>query len=321
MKVLVSAPYLLPYMDEYRPVIEQYGVDVVVADVEERLEEDALLEIISDIDGVIAGDDRFTRKVLENAPKLKVLSKWGTGIDSFDQDAAKELGIQVRNVPNAFSEPVADSVLGYMLAFGRNLAGMDRAMKAGTWQKIPGRALNESTVGVIGIGNVGKAVVRRLQGFGCRVLGNDIRTLDPEETKGFAIELVSLDDLLAESDFVSVNCDLNPTSRHLLSDREFARMKSSSYLVNCARGPIIDQKALIRALQNEEIAGVAMDVFEHEPIELDSPLLGMDNIFLAPHNSNSSATAWRRTHAAAIRNVLIGMGVIAEQDELVGVKS
>lgn len=321
MKVLVSAPYLLPCMEEYRPLIEQYGVDVVVADVEERLEEDALLELISDIDGVIAGDDRFTRRVLKNAPKLKVLSKWGTGIDSFDLDAAKDLGIEVRNVPNAFSEPVADSVIGYILAFARNLAGMDRAMKEGTWRKIPGRALNESTVGVIGIGNVGKAVVRRLQGFGCRVLGNDIRILDQEETAGSTIEMVSFDDLLGESDFVSVNCDLNPTSQHLMAASAFKQMKSSSYLVNCARGPIIDQQALISALQNEEIAGVAMDVFEHEPIELDSPLLTMDNVFLAPHNSNSSATAWRKTHVAAIRNVLIGLSVIEEDQELKGNKS
>ena len=316
MKVLVSAPYLLPYIEQYRPLIERHGVEVVVADVKERLEEDALLELVPDVDGVIAGDDRFTRRVLERAPKLKVLSKWGTGIDSFDQDAARELGILVKNVPNAFSEPVADSVLGYILSFARRIVPMDRAMKAGVWEKIPGRALNESTVGVIGIGNVGKAVVRRLQGFGCRVLGNDVRVLADEETEGLRLEMVTLEALLEASDFVSVNCDLNPTSRHLMSSDQFARMKDSSYLVNCARGPIIDQPALIRALESEQIAGVAMDVFEHEPVEADSPLLRMDNALLAPHNSNSSAIAWRRTHVAAIRNALTGMGVSLNGDGL-----
>lgn len=316
MKVLVSAPYLLPYIEQYRPLIERHGVEVVVADVKERLEEDALLELVPDVDGVIAGDDRFTRRVLERAPKLKVLSKWGTGIDSFDQEAARELGILVKNVPNAFSEPVADSVLGYILSFARRIVPMDRAMKAGVWEKIPGRALNESTVGVIGIGNVGKAVLRRLQGFGCRVLGNDVRVLADEETEGLRLEIVNLDVLLAESDFISVNCDLNPTSRHLLSADEFVRMKDSAYLVNCARGPIIDQPALIRALESQQIAGVAMDVFEHEPVEAGSPLLRMDNVLLAPHNSNSSAIAWRRTHVAAIRNALTGMGVSLNGDGL-----
>lgn len=316
MKVLISAPYLLPYIEQYRPLIERHGVEVVVADVKERLEEDALLELVPDVDGVIAGDDRFTRRVLECASKLKVLSKWGTGIDSFDQDAARELGILVKNVPNAFSEPVADSVLGYMLSFARRIVPMDRAMKAGVWEKIPGRALNESTVGVIGIGNVGKAVVRRLQGFGCRVLGNDVRALAGEETEGLRLEMVSLEALLEASDFISVNCDLNPTSRHLMSTDQFARMKDSAYLVNCARGPIIDQAALIRALESEQIAGVAMDVFEHEPVEADSPLLRMDNVLLAPHNSNSSAIAWRRTHVAAIRNALKGMGINLNGDGL-----
>ncbi|NJL54233.1 hypothetical protein HC928_02955 [bacterium] len=172
-KVLVTAPYMQPVLDRFRPQMEARGAELVVPVVHERMEEADLLPLIGDIDGVICGDDRFTARVLDAAPKLRVISKWGTGIDSIDREACKARGIAVKNTPNAFSEPVADSIFGYMLEFARNIAAMDRAMKQGVWEKIPGRALRECTLGVIGVGDVGKAVVRRAGGFGMRVLGTD----------------------------------------------------------------------------------------------------------------------------------------------------
>lgn len=303
-RVLVSAPYMQPVIDRFRPIFEQHEIEVVVPPVAERLSEEDLLQWLGDIDGVIAGDDRFTERVLTSAPRLKVISKWGTGIDSFDLDACKSLGIAVRNTPNAFSEPVADSVLGYILCFARQLPWMDQDMKDGQWEKIPGRALSECTLGVIGVGNVGKAVVRRAISFGTHVLGNDLVHMPPEFLSETRIEMVQKEDLLREADFVSLNCDLNPTSLHLMSDYEFSMMKDSAYIVNLARGPIIDEQALIRALAEQEIAGAALDVFENEPLREDSPLRQMDNVLLAPHNSNSSPQAWDRVHDSTIRNLL-----------------
>src|SRR5437868_5098630 len=160
-KVLVSAPYMQPVIERYRRVFDEHNVELFIPPVQERFEEEDLLRWIEDIDGVICGDDRFTERVMRAAPKLKVISKWGTGIDSIDREAARKLGIAVCNTPNAFSEPVADSVLGYILCFARNLPWMDADMKGGTWNKIPGKALRECTLGVIGVGNVGQAVVRR----------------------------------------------------------------------------------------------------------------------------------------------------------------
>jgi len=303
-KVLITAPYMQPVIDRFRSVFEANGIELFVPSVNERLEEEELLKLVDDIDGVICGDDRFTERVLQAAPKLKVISKWGTGVDSIDQEACQRLNITVCNTPNAFSEPVADTVMGYVLCFARNLLWMDRAMKEGIWNKIPGRALHECTLGVIGVGNVGKAVVRRAIAFGMRVLGNDVVEMPAEFLAETSIEMVSKEDLLRQADFVSLNCDLNPTSYHLMSDTEFSLMNSSSVIINTARGSIIDEAALIRALEEKQISGAALDVFEVEPLPGHSPLRQIDNIILAPHNANSSPAAWERVHLSTINNLL-----------------
>jgi D-3-phosphoglycerate dehydrogenase len=303
-KVLVSAPYMQPVIDRFRPFFDEHGIELVVPPVAERLSESELLEWITDIDGVIAGDDRFTERVLKEASRLKVISKWGTGIDSFDLDACRRLGIEVRNTPNAFSEPVADSVMGYILCFARHLPWMDHDMKHGGWQKIPGRALWECTLGVIGVGNVGKAVIRRAFAFGMRVLGNDLLKMPEDFIRETGTQMVEKDDLLAQADFVSLNCDLNPTSFHLISDGELSVMKPSAYIINLARGPIIDEPALIRALQDKQISGAALDVFEIEPLPKESPLRRMNNVFLSPHNSNSSPKTWERVHQSTVKNLI-----------------
>ena len=303
-KVLVTAPYMQPVIDRFRPVFAENDVEIVVPPVNERFEEADLLPWLGDVDGVICGDDRFTERVLQAAPRLKVISKWGTGIDSIDQAACQRLGIAVRNTPNAFSEPVADTVMGCVLCFARNLLRLDRRMREGIWHKTTSRALRECTLGVIGVGNVGKVVVRRALAFGMRVLGNDIVEMPADFLTETGIEMVSEETLLRQADFISLNCDLNPTSYHLISDPEFSLMKPTAYLINTARGPIIDEPALVRALQEERIAGAALDVFEVEPLPEDSPLRQMDNVLLAPHNANSSPEAWERVHQNTIRNLL-----------------
>lgn len=303
-KILVSAPYMQPIIERFRPRLEAAGCELIVPPVEERLEEGDLLALVADIDGALCGDDRFTERVMRAAPRLKVIAKWGTGIDSIDQEAAARLGIAVRNTPNAFSEPVADSVYAYMLCFARRTPWIDRAMKAGEWLKLPGRTLRECTLGVIGVGNVGRAVLRRAGGFGMRVLGNDIVAIDPAFVDEVGLEIVDKPTLFREADFVSLNCDLNPMSHHLVDDAAFDLMKPSAVLINTARGLIVDQGALIRALREGRIAGAALDVFEDEPLPADSPLLTFDNVLLAPHNANSSPEAWEHVHENTIKNLL-----------------
>ncbi len=307
--VLVSAPYMIPVIDQFRPLLERYGIELMIAPVSERLNEEELLALAGKFEGALCGDDQYTARVLEAcAPRLKVISKWGTGIDSIDQQAAARLGIMIGRTPNAFTLPVADTVFGYMLAFVRRQPWMDRAMKQGIWDKIPGRSLSECTLGVIGVGNIGKAVIRRARAFGMHIFGNDIVEIAPDFIRENEFQMTSLEDLLHRADFVSLNCDLNPTSYHLMNQRTLAWMKPTAVLINTARGPVVDEPALVQALQNGVIAGAALDVFEKEPLPLDSPLRQMDNVMLAPHNANSSPAAWERVHRNTIRNLLIGLG-------------
>ncbi len=308
------------FCTRFQPVFAHFGLKVLRADVEERLSEEELLAYAGQFDGALCGDDAFTRRVLEAClPRLKIISKWGTGIDSIDQQAARELGIAIGNTPNAFTLPVADTVLGYVLAFARQGPWMDRAIKAGRWEKIPSRALNECTLGVIGVGNIGKAVVRRARAFGMPVLGTDIIAIDPVFIREFGVEMTTLDDLLARADFISLNCDLNPTSRHLINPRTLALMKPGAVLINTARGPIVEESALAAALEAGALGGAALDVFEHEPLPADSPLRRMDNVLLGAHNSNSSPAAWERVHWNTLRNLVAGLGLqVEELDQFVG---
>lgn len=308
--VLLSAPYMIPFKERFIPVLESYGLDVIVPEVHERLSEEEILKFAGQIDGAICGDDRFTKNVIDAClPRLRVISKWGTGIDSIDKSYANSIGVMVGNTPNAFSLPVADSVIGYILAFARQLPWMDAAMKSGEWEKIPGRSLSECTLGVIGVGNVGKAVIRRAKEFGMKLLGNDIRDIEPDFILEQGLTMVSLEELMKQSDFISVNCDLNPTSIHLINQETLTYIKKDAVLINTARGPIVDEKVLIAKLQAGQLAGAALDVFEIEPLPLDSPLLSMTNVMLAPHNSNSSPQAWEKVHWNTIKNLLIGLGI------------
>lgn len=308
--ILLSAPYMLPIADRFMPVFNHYGIEVIMPVVHERMEEEELLPYAGAVDGAICGDDRYSVRVLQRfAPRLKVISKWGTGIDSIDRSAAAGLGLQVCNTPNAFTLPVADSVMAYLLAFARRQPWMDRQMKAGVWDKIPGRSLSECTLGVIGVGNIGKAVLRRARGFGMKLLGCDIINIAPDFLVENGVEMTSLEDLMRRADFISVNCDLNPSSFHIINPTSLSWCRPSAVVINTARGPLVDEAALVDALRRGMIAGAALDVFEKEPLPLDSPLMSMENVMLAPHNSNSSPSAWERVHWNTLRNLIDGLGL------------
>jgi D-3-phosphoglycerate dehydrogenase / 2-oxoglutarate reductase len=309
LEILLSAPYLLPSVDRFRPIFEHYGLKLITPVVNERLEEADLLKLAGQFDGVICGDDRFTPAVLDRcAPRLKVISKWGTGIDSIDRQACNRLGIKICNTPNAFTLPVADTVMGYILAFSRRQPWMDREMRKGIWAKLPGVTLSECTLGVVGLGNIGKAVIRRARPFGMKILGNDIVPIAPDFILENIVEMTSLRELFERSDFVSINCDLNPTSYRLVNMESLGWMKPTGVIINTARGPIVNEADLVTALREQRIGGAALDVYEVEPLPQDSPLLRLDNVMLAPHNANSSPAAWERVHWNTLRNLIEGLG-------------
>ena len=307
-KVLVSAPYARPCIDHYRRVLEDAGCEVIVACATERLEEDELIPLLAGAHGIICGDDRITARVLDAAPDLRVISKWGTGIDSIDVREARRRGIAVCNTPNAFSEPVADTVMGYTLMAVRQLDRMNRDMHAGLWQKPQLKALGELTLGIVGVGNCGRAVARRAAAFGMRLLGVDIVEIPAGVRFDTGLEQVSKATLLRESDVVSLNCTLTDSSFHLIDAEALALMKPSAFLINTCRGPVVDEPALEEALVRGRIAGAALDVFEDEPLPAGSRLRSLPNCWLAPHNANSSVAAAARVHERTLQSLIEALG-------------
>ena len=310
LRVLISAPYFLAEIERFRPLFASAGIALIESASEERLSETELMQHAGAFDGTICGDDHYSAEVLAAAaPRLKVISKWGTGIDSIDVETARKLGIQVRNTPGAFTGPVADSVLGYILAFARGQPWTDRSIKSGEWRKQIGFALSERTLGVVGVGRIGRAVLKRAAAFDMRLLGNDLIEIDLEELLDAGARMVQLEELLALSDFVSLNCDMNPSSRHLINRQRLRLMRKHAILINTARGGIIDEPALVDALESGVLGGAALDVFEAEPLPADSPLRNFDNVLLAPHNSNASPGAYERVHWSTIGNLFEGLGL------------
>ena len=313
--VLVSAPYLQREFDGYRERFAAEGLHPIVPAVQERLEEHQLLSLVPDVDGIICGDDRITPRVLDHARRLKVIVKWGTGIDSIDAEYARRKSIPVRNTPNAFTGPVSDSVLAYLLAFSRNIVGSDRIMKSGNWDKAPGFTLAERCVGIIGVGNIGQMVARKLTAFGARVVGADIVNIPADVRAACGIEMVSLDALLERADLVTVNCNLNPTSYHLLGRAQFERMQRHAVIVNTARGPIVNEIDLVWALQNGVIGGAALDVFEEEPLPASSPLRAMSNVLLSSHATNASPRCWKAVHENSIAMLCESLAPFRDADQ------
>lgn len=320
-KVLISAPYLAPHIDRFKPILHAWNIHVETIFDIERMEADMIIDMSkkTKFDGVICGDDRYTPEAFAAcAPELKIVSKWGTGIDSINLKAAAANNVLVGNTENAFSKPVSDSIISYCLQFCRMQLWSDRMMKRGQWLKIPGRSLNECTIGVIGLGNVGMSTVKRAFGFECTIIGTDLPSvLKSTKCQKFCskynVKQMNIDELCKESDFVCVCAQLTGAHQsdfptfHLINAKRLASMKKNAVLINCARGPIVDEIALIHALNTKQIAGAALDVFENEPLPKDSPLCNMDNVLMAPHNSNSSPTAHEAVHWSTLKNLLTGL--------------
>src|SRR4030042_103268 len=300
-KIAVTAPYLQIEWDEYKDLLA--GFDVIVPKVEERFEEDEMIKILSEgIEGIICGDDRITKRVIDSAPALKLIVKWGTGIDSIDKTYAESKGVRVLNTPNAFTIPVSETTIGLILSILRKIEENNRLMHNGQWFKPKGYTLNELTIGIIGYGNIGSEVARKLSVFSENVLWHDIKS-DEELRKlnrTFYGKRASLNTLLTMSDVITVHCDLNPASIHLVNSSLINRMKDGVILINTARGPIVTEDDLTAAITNRKVSYAGLDVYEKEPLPAGSLLRKMDNCILLSHNTNSGHIAWKNVHLNSI---------------------
>jgi D-3-phosphoglycerate dehydrogenase len=253
---------------------------------------------------VIAGDDHFTGRVLEASPRLRVLSKWGIGTDSIDKDAAGRLGIPVTNTPGVFGDEVADIACGYILMLARGMHAVDAAVRRGDWPKHEGETLRGKTLGVVGLGSIGRSIAIRGQALGMMVVGSDPAEAACEAARAGGVEPLELDDLFRRSDYVALAAPMNATNQHLVDARRLALLPTGSKLVNVARGGLVDEQALVVALQSRQLAGAALDVFEVEPLPSESPLRTMPQVVLGAHNGSNTAEAVERTSKLAVDNLL-----------------
>jgi len=264
-------------------------------------------ELLQRYDAVISLLGRYTPASFRGVDRLAIIARWGVGYDMVDVPAATASDVLLAITPDAVRRPVAEGIMALLLALTRHLLVKDRLVRAGRWaekSRYPGTGLAGRTLGSIGLGNIGAQLARMLRPFDLqRVLAFD-PYLAPERAAELGVELVPLETLLAESDFVCINCPLTPATRHLIGEAQLRLMKPTALLINTARGPIVDQAALTRALQEGWIAGAGLDVFEQEPLPADDPLTRLENVILAPHAIAWTDELMRENSAGACRNVL-----------------
>ena len=270
----------------------------------QQMEEGDLMPILNQYDGLLAGDDHLTRAVLQSAPRLSVISKWGVGVDGIDQDAARDLGIEVFNTPGVFGEELADYAMGYIHMLARRQHEVNARVKSGEWHQVRGVSLGGKTIGVVGLGSSGAALARRALAASMKVIAFEV--LDGRELEG--CEMVDLDTLLGNADIISLHLPATADTRHLIDERALSRMKPGSWLINVSRGSLVDESALVAALRSGHMGGAALDVFEEEPVAADNPLLSLDNVIVGAHNGSNTEQAVARTTELAVRNLLRGLG-------------
>ncbi len=276
------------------------------------LDPDELEASLSDVDGVLALlTDSIDQGLMDRCPKLKVVANFSVGFNNIDVDAATERGILVTNTPGVLTETTADFAWTLMLATARRVVEGDRFVREGrfdAWgpRMLLGHDVFGKVLGIVGLGRIGQAVARRASGFGMRILAYDTHPVPGDVVTNLGVTIVSLDELLKESDFVSLHVPLLDSTHHLVDDEALVSMKETAILVNTSRGPVVDEKALVAALRSGTIAGAGLDVYEHEPA-IEDGLMKLDNVVLAPHIASSSHETRLRMCMMASQNLLAGL--------------
>ncbi|MEH6559640.1 MAG: phosphoglycerate dehydrogenase [Oceanicoccus sp.] len=305
MKILVTCPPMLGQREHFLPLLEKNGIEVGMPDFVQTLSVEELMKLVPQYDGWIIGDDPATAEVFEagKAGNLKAVVKWGIGVDNVDFTACKRLGIPVTNTPNMFGCEVADVAMGYVTGLARETFMIDREVRQGTWLKIAGMSLAGKKVGLIGYGDIGRNTARRLLAADMEVTVFDPfydQGQNPYSEVNFSAWPAGIEDF----DFLVFTCALSESNFHMLSATELARCKNGVRVVNVARGPLIDEGALIGALVSGKVYSAALDVFENEPLSENSELARMERCIFGSHNSSNTVDAVRATNIRAIEELL-----------------
>jgi glyoxylate reductase len=273
---------------------------------------EVLLEKVRDVDGLLCLlTDRIDAELLDRAPRLRVVSNLAVGYDNIDVPACTARGIRLGNTPGVLTETTADLAFALLMATARRIVEAERFLRDGKWKTwspmlLTGRDVHHATLGIVGMGRIGYEMAKRAHGFDMTVLYADVRPHEAAE-RDYGARRLPLDELLAQSDFVTIHTPLLPETRGLIGAEALARMKPTAILVNTSRGPVVDQAALYEALKNGVIAGAGLDVFEVEPLPMDSPLLTLENVVLAPHIGSASIATRTRMSVLAAENLVAGL--------------
>ncbi len=283
-KVLTSARAFWVSGQAAQAELEAVGCEVMHSPKPGPYSEEDAIEYLQGCDAVIASSEPYNARVFAACPKLKLVARCGVGTDAVDMQAAAAAGVVATNTPGAMTEAVADYAFALMLGISRRLPESDALMRAGGWGEFRGVLVHGKTLGLVGVGRIGQAVAQRAKGFSMRVLACD-PFLQASGKADSLLEFVTLEQLLAQSDYVSVHAPSTPETVRMFNAERFAQMKPTAYFINTARGTLVDESALLSALQNGTIAGAAIDVYAKEPCPTDSPLRGAPNCVLTPHNA------------------------------------
>lgn len=299
---------LQPVADEMMGIIrellpEGFTVDAVTGRAPADLE-----AAMADADYGVWWDVPVTAEIVAASPKVKLFHKWGVGVDNIDMEACRARGIQVARTTGSNAAPVAEFTIGAMIALARRIVPAHISTAAGGWEKneVWKRSImvTGKTVGIIGLGSIGKGVAKRLAGFDCRILYHNRNRIPAAEEAALGVEYATLDDLLRQSDIVSLNCPLSPETKGMIDARAFGLMKRGALLVNVARGGVVVEADLVRALEDGTLAGAAVDVFESEPPPKDHPLLRMPNVIVTPHTASTAFENSRKGVAHWLGNIV-----------------
>jgi D-3-phosphoglycerate dehydrogenase len=300
-RVLVTCPPMLGRLEQFLAPAQALGLQLEPAATTQVLPEAELIQLLQDYDGWIIGDDPATRQVFEaaKAAGLKAAVKWGIGVDNVDFAACRELGIPIASTPNMFGGEVGDVALAYILGLARQTYLIDREIRAGAWPKPAGMSMAGKTVGIVGYGDIGYHTARRLSGFEVKVIAWDPGV---EGDRGLAlVSRATWPERIAEVDFLVFTCSLNAHNRHMLNAQTLSLLKPGACVVNVARGPLIDEAALLQALHSGQLAAAALDVFETEPLPADSALRELPQCVFGSHNSSNTAEGVARASFEALR--------------------
>ncbi len=285
--------------------LRQSGLDIQLLRLNTRVPEEIVQHAV-DADALMVGYAQIRRPVIERLERCRVISRYGIGVDMVDLQAATERGILVCNVPDFCIEEVSTHTIAFLLSLNRHILSHDRHVRSRKWSPFPGgppTRLPGQVLGVVGLGNIGQAVARKAQCLGLRVLAYD-PYIAPDKPQQLGVESVGFEDLLRQSDYVSLHCPLTQETHHLIGKSRLELMKPSAFLINMARGPVVDQPALYQALVKGTIAGAALDVFEQEPPQPDDPLFQLENVIFTPHASSWSRESERQVRQDTARNVV-----------------